>query len=136
MHDTWTAVTFLSPFGMDGFGVLLPLRDCLLEFLEFVAKTCSSTVLIRLDELHCHDVIGLRQVLLIDIVVTQLIDVLRVVVIVLGVKLALNYHVRLELFDVGIDVLLHRSPLMTSRTMRFTGQKNLMISMGALEEII
>ena len=80
---------------------MFPFWTCLLEFLEIVVETRGSTVLIFLEVVQCHDVIGLRQVLRIDIVFTQLIDVPRVVVIVPGLDLAFNYHTRLELFSGG-----------------------------------
>ena len=45
--------------------------------------------------------------------------------IALSIQLELHYQVRLELLDVRIDGRLHRSPLVTTWTMRFTGQKKL-----------
>ena len=82
----------LDPFGMGDLGLLIPSGHAFSSSWKFVIETRGSTVLIILDVCHCHDVIGLCQVLGIDIVVTQLIDVLRVVVVVFGLEVALNYY--------------------------------------------
>ena len=106
---------------MDDFGILVPFGDGRFEVLEFFILTCIGHPFIRLNGVQCHDLVRLCQVLRIDVVVTQLVDVLRVIVIVLGIKVALNSHVGLKLLDVGIDILLQWSPLVTSWTMRFAG---------------
>ena len=104
---------------MDDLGLLLPFWKSVGELLEVLVEASLSGVLICLHCSQSHNMVRFGQVFCISIVFAHLIDLLWIVLIVLGIEVPLNDHVWLEFLEVVMDVLLQRSPLMTTWTVRF-----------------
>ena len=73
----------LEPFGMDDLSFLIPFRTGLFELLEAVIQTGIDRTLFGFSGVQGHNLVRLGQVCSIAIIVTQFIEVFRVIVVVL-----------------------------------------------------
>ena len=121
-----------EPLWVNNLSVRLPFGASTFYSLKL---SLMQVVLICLGILHSHDVVIVKQVRHIGIEVYKVEELHRVVVIVLCIKVALDYNICFEFSNFFCQRCLCRSALMASWAMRFARKTNWMMWMNFLKQI-